>query len=652
MIEITELLVKSVLDMKEKVEQFKRGELDPVRFKAFRVSMGVYEQRIKNTYMVRTRIPGGVVALEQLEVISAISKKYGNGKLHLTSRQDIQFQNVELDNITPIMEELLKVGISTRGTGGNTVRNVGCSPLSGVSVDEVFDVTPYVKKVTDYLIKDPTTMNLPRKFKIAFSNSPEDTANATIADIGFIAKIQDGKKGFEVYGGGGFGGSPRVALKLEEFIEDKEVLYYVQAMKEVFEKEGDRSNKHKARIRFIVHRLGEEKFIELFRNQLLEVKNRSNLDIEVEGNDITTGNNTNQLNVVDKNYKNILFAQKQPGYYSVYIHPQGGNLLAEDLDKVLDFVKGLDYEASFRTTSTQGFFVRDLKEEDALKLIKITEGFSSRFALDHSITCAGAATCQLGLCLSQHLLTGIKEAFKGASDDIKAALPKIFISGCPNSCGAHEKGLIGLSGRAKRTSDGLVPAYSVSFDGKVGANIAKMGDVYGDIPAKKIPKFLLDLAELKVKSEIEDFEEFLKVKDEDIKDLISKHAVIESFCVNPDLYYDFGSSEPFSLEGRGPGECSAGVFDVINLDLSNAESSLAQYKSQRKSSDLYNAAVSAARALLILKGIDTNKDREVFKGFTKNFIETGYVKRSITDLIDTLLDYKLGDVEDLSLIHI
>ncbi|HEY8803890.1 MAG TPA: sulfurtransferase TusA family protein [Clostridium sp.] len=648
MVNITEDNYKVIEDFKEKADQYMAGELDPIRFKAFRVSMGVYEQRTSETYMVRTRIPGGVITLEQFKRISDIAKRYAKGYLRFTSRQDIQFQSVDISDVYNIMKELIEVGIITKGTGGNTVRNVECSPLSGVSINDVFDVTTYVREVTNYLLKDPSTMNLPRKYKIGFSNSPEDTANATISDLGFIAKIMDGKKGFEVYGGGGFGGNPKVSLKLEDFIETKDVLYYVQAMKELFEKEGDRSNKYKARIRYIVARLGEGKFIQLFKKEFTRIKADRNLDLTTDDVIEEKYAENTEISKISKYNKSVLFPQKQSGYVSLYVHPQGGSLAAENLQKILEYVYKLDNKVSIRLANTQSFFVRDLKEEDAKKLLEITAAFSSNFNIYNSVTCVGASTCQLGLCLSQNLLKAIKEEFEKYSDEVKASLPRAFISGCPNSCGRHQIGKIGLSGRAKRTEDGLLPSYSVSFGGSVGFGGAKMGEVYGDVPAKKLPKYFVELAELKNASGYECFEEFLKSSEVDIRDLTNKYGKVETFKENADVYYDLGASEKFSIEGRGPGECSTGVFDVIKLDLSNAESSLLKFKTSKESQHLCDAAVSSARTLLVLKGIDTAKDREIFKEFNINFVDTGYVKKDIKELFDTLIDYKLCDVSDIT----
>ena len=232
--------------------------------------------------MVRPRISGGCITIAQLKAISEIAKKYAENQIRFTTRQDIQFYSVKIDNLSNVLEDLIKAELTTKAAGGDGVRNVACSPLSGVAIDEVFDVTPYMKVAANYMMEDPKNLKLPRKYKIAFSNSAEDTVNATITDIGFIAKIVDGKRGFEVYGAGGLGGSPRVGIKLEDFIDHNDALYYVQAMKQIFEREGDRTNKHKARLRFILQRLGEENFKEMFKVELGKVRAEKDLTLNID----------------------------------------------------------------------------------------------------------------------------------------------------------------------------------------------------------------------------------------------------------------------------------------------------------------------------------------------------------------------------------
>ncbi|MHC1685359.1 MAG: nitrite/sulfite reductase [Clostridiaceae bacterium] len=536
MLKITDEVLKSLEEYKNNLQQFKEGIIK--EFKPFSAFMGIYEESNKETYMIRPRIPGGVVELEQLKAINEIAKKYGEGKVRFTTRQDFQFHSVKLDNLALALEELIKADLTTKGAGGNSVRNIACSPLSGVSQDEVFDVTPYVKEVSNYMLIDPANLVLPRKYKVSFSNSPADTVNATISDIGFIAKIVDGKRGFEVYAGGGLGGGARLAIKLEDFIEDTDALYYVQAMKQVFEREGDRANRHRARLRFVLQRLGEEEFVKVFKAELEKLKAEKDLKLNIELKEDTRSNKDNKADF-DNKYKNVVLPQKQEGYYSVYIHPQNGNLTTDSLDKILDYITSLDYEVSLRLTMTQGMYVRDLQGKDVQKLVDIIADFSSVYNVEGSITCAGPTICNYGINNSQGLLTDIAAAIKDKSEEVKDALPRIFISGCMNSCGQHQRGLIGLTGKRKRTDDGAVPVYAVSFNGSVGVGEARFGVVYGDIAAKKIPSFVVELAELKVNSGYVDFVDFIVNKEAEVRELVTKYSTLESLAENPDLYVDY-----------------------------------------------------------------------------------------------------------------
>lgn len=524
MIAITEDMLKSVADFKSKLQQYNEGTLESL--KPFTSIMGIYKEGPKDTYMVRSRIAGGVTTILQLQAISNIAKKY-EIEMRITTRQDLQFHSVKVQELANVLDDLLKCGLITRGAGGDGVRNIACSPLSGVAQDEIFDVTPYVKAITNYMMEDPNNLKLPRKYKIAFSNSVEDTANATIADIGFIAKIVDGKRGFEVYGGGGLGGNARLALKLEDFIADTEALFYAQAMKQVFAREGDRTNRHKARLRFVVQRLGEEEFIKMFRRELDQLKKsgqKLQLHIDPSDENLPDTKLTTESTWENK-YKNVIIPQKHVGYYSLYLHPRKGMITTHDLDELLAVLANLDYAISIRLTLTQGLFVRDLKEKDVQRLLELTSKFSSVFNMENSVACVGPTICNFGINNSQELLQNILEAFKDTSDVIKAALPRILISGCPNSCSQHQKGLIGLTGKRSRTENGVIPTYAISFNGKVGPGIARFGDVYGDIPAEKIANLLLELANLKIDSGYTCFVEFIENKEDGVKALVSNYSI-------------------------------------------------------------------------------------------------------------------------------
>lgn len=540
MITITEEILKSVEEFKNNLQLFNEGKIDD--FKSFSGIMGIYKERLTETYMVRPRIPGGCATLEQLKAISNIAKKYEGTQIRFTTRQDIQFHSVKIDNLGNILEDLIKAGLTTKAAGGDGVRNVACSPLSGVAVDEVFDVTPYMKAVANHMMEDPKNLKLPRKYKIAFSNSLEDTVNATITDIGFIAKIVNGKRGFEVYGAGGLGGGPRVGIKLEDFIDHKDALYYVQAIKQIFEREGDRTNRHKARLRFVLQRLGEEAFREMFRIELEKVRAEKDLTLNIDYSQKEDElENIKEVNIKqwDKKYKNRIINQKQKGYYTVYIHPISGNMTIDNLDIILNFLTNLDYKVSIRLTMTQGFFVRNLKESNAQKLIDLISEFSSIFNIDNSVVCAGPKICKFGINNSQGLLKKMIETFKYKPFEVKNALPQLLISGCQNSCAQPQKGIIGLIGKRKRTEDGMIPTYSILFNGKAGPGVARFGEAYGEVAAKKIPSFFKELAYLKVKSGYEDFVQFIENKETEIRKLVDKYSTFESINERPDLYSDF-----------------------------------------------------------------------------------------------------------------
>lgn len=635
----TEENLRAINKISSQVKGYKDKEIDSTRFKGFRVPLGVYEQRIRETYMVRMRIAGGVIDLEQLEKIIEVADTYAGEKVHLTTRQDIQFHNVEIDNIEKIIREVSEVGLSTYGTGGSTVRTIQSSPLSGVSKDDIFDVAPYALSVTDLMYRDPTSMNLPRKIKLAFSNSGEDTANATISDLGFIAKIKDGEKGFSVYVAGGLGGSSTVSIKLTDFIKEDELIYYVVAVKELFENEGDRTNRHKARIRFVLKRLGEETFRNLLDSYITKIKSERKLSLEIK----ELNNNYEKLTFEEEFQHNNLIKQKQGGYYSVYVHPLSGNIKTKDLKLVTDFIKKLPYKSSIRISNTQGFYVRDLRLADAKVLLKITKDFNEEYKVSTSITCAGASTCQLGLCVSPNLLKGIIEEFKDKEENIKRVLPRLFISGCQNSCGLHHKALIGFSGKAKNTLDGLIPMYNVVVNGRVG-NDAKLAERIGEIPAVRIPKFLSKLSENIDKSKIS-VEEYIKINVTLIKELIEEFSVIKSFNESPELYYDLYSENKFSIKELGASECSSGVFDIIKADVSDGEKYILKYKSENNIEDLYKGVTSIAKALLPLKNIDVEETNEVFKNFTLKFIDSGYVKSEVKEEFNKILNNETVNIE-------
>lgn len=508
---------------KNLAEYLEKGE-ESFPFKPFGAMMGVYMERSGNTFMVRPRSPGGLISLEQLKAISKIANKYSKRQIRFTTRQDIQFHKVDVKDTIEIMNELKKVNMYSVGTGGNTVRNVACSPLSGIEKGEAFDVTPFALEATNFIVRDENSVKMPRKLKVSFSNSKKDTGNATFADLGFVATVKDGIEGFEVFIAGGYGGGSRVSLKLTDFIDAKDTMYYIDAILEFFYREGDRENKAKARLRHLVKKFGEEEFTKKYYEYLTVSKEKDlKLDIDElrerysETQNTTVGNKTTIEN-------KLVEETKYDGIYAVYIHPRRAKLETRDLNKITKYLDSLDYDITLRLTPTQGFVVRGLTGSDSEILLDIIKDFTSQYDIDNSLVCVGADTCRTGIGSSQKLFGSILMKFKDVPEDIKTQIPKLYVSGCPSSCGQHLRGQIGFSGKLKRIDGESISVYAVYFDGRVGED-AKLGERYGDIKAKEIPKFLYEMALLKRKSGYSDFSKFFDKSHEEILDLVEQYDV-------------------------------------------------------------------------------------------------------------------------------
>lgn len=513
---------KYIENYREKIKEYAIKGEEQLKFKSFGAITGVYQERSGVTYMVRPRTPAGAIDLNQLRAVSRIAAKYGKRQIRFTTRQDIQFHKVVLDDTIKIIDELKKARIYTVGTGGNSARNVACSPLAGLEKEEVFDVTPFAIASTNFIVKDENSVKLPRKLKLAFSGTQKDTGNTSFADLGFIADRTDGEETFRVLLGGGFGGGSRLAIELEEKINPKDTLYYVEAVKEFFYCEGDRENRAKARFRHLVKKFGEEEFLRKFYNYL-KVAKKKNLDID--------GSLIIDIEIASKDFgKEIEFQNsrvletKYSGIYGVYVHPKKGKLKTSDLNRIIRYIEGLSYDISIRLTPTQGFIIRGVKGEDVEGLITIIEPFTSQYDIENSLVCVGADTCRTGIGSSQKLFQRILNKFRNAEDSIKVQLPKLYISGCPSSCGQHLRGEIGFSGKLRKVNGQITSVYVLYMGGAVGEN-RRLAEKRGEITAKELPSFLYELAEFKRSTGIEEFSKFMKLKNQDIERIIFKYNI-------------------------------------------------------------------------------------------------------------------------------
>ncbi|MFV0342453.1 MAG: nitrite/sulfite reductase [Anaerocolumna sp.] len=514
-------LYKEVAGFREIGHRFLRKELTVAEFKAASGGMGVYAQRGGEKFMIRLRIPSGIFDYNHFKLIGNYISKYNLEYVHFTTRQALQLHDLDIDTLCDIMEDAIINGLYSRGSGGNFPRNVSLSPLAGVDKEEAFDVTPYAKAAGAYLMDKITKYRLPRKLKIAFSSSGKDTANATLADLGFIAQKQGNKQFFKVYVGGGLGNNARLAVEIDELIRPSEVLDYVEAVLRIFMAEGDYENKNRARLRYVCDRMGEDAFINCFKGHVKEVKETMNLK-KVKGvrSIITNREVLTENNMVLREKEVIL--QKQPGLYTVEIHPPCGIISGKEFLMLMDCLENQEYK-DVRLSMTESIYIRNLKESGVLGVLKIYEKIKRKENIYKSVTCIGVPTCQIGILNSRELLHSTIIYLEEKKIPLQY-LPSIYVSGCFNSCGRHQVSPLGFAGGKKRVEGQIEEVFEIHVGGKVLEGGTRFGKVLGQIKSSEVPVFMNELGcrlyELK-----KEYSEYIEEDIKDFEHLVSTYLV-------------------------------------------------------------------------------------------------------------------------------
>jgi sulfite reductase (ferredoxin) len=642
------------------VERFVNGDLSASILKARRVPRGIYEQRQNGTYMVRVRVPGGALGAAQARNLAGVASRYGSGTLHVTTRQDVQIHDVKIEQTPAVMRELFQAGLTSKGGGGNTVRNVTACPFAGICPAERFDVTPCVVAVTEYLIALPGSYNLPRKYKIAFSGCGADCALAQVNDLGFIAHVRDGEPGFSVYAGGGMGAEPRVADRMEEWVPAAQVVRVAEAVRRLFDRLGDRRNRRRARLRFAVERIGAETFRGMLRDTLDAVTAdgapASELPVEIAERPIEPAGDYRGL-LADMAGLEAL-QQRQSGYVAVPLRLPLGQIAWKALAALADVAERFSAEKMLRATQDQNLLLRFVREADITPLRAEIERVlgpdaGRRTAAQSFIACTGAATCRLGLCLSQPAAVACAQALDraGLAPSTLAAVD-IRMNGCPNACGQHPIGTVGLFGAAQRVGERLVPAYRVLLGARRGEGHTRLGTSAGLVPARALPAFLVDLlSDFQAgRAPGDAFADYFDRKGvSHFQSVIERHTPVPAYADDPTFYHDWGRDEDFSLAGRGAGECGAGVFEVIAEDLSVAAKALEQARTASEPGEaLFRGLLATARTLLITRGLDSQDPDAIIRSFETHFVDTGLVDAGFRGLLARARGYREGWREALA----
>ncbi|MGB5041997.1 MAG: nitrite/sulfite reductase, partial [Nitrospira sp.] len=508
-------IVEEIETFEAEAQRVLGGDLSTDIFKPFRLQYGIYGQRQPGVQMVRIKIPFGGLTANQLRQVADLADQYATGVGHVTTRQDIQLHFVELKHVPEMMRLMASVGLTTREACANTVRNVTACHLAGVCQGEVFDVTPYAKTVAYHLLRNPLNQSLPRKFKIALSGCRQDCALTPIHDIGLLAaKRADGTIGFRMVAGGGLGSTPRMAQVLREFTPMDELLPTIEAVIKVFDTLGNRKNRNKARMKFVIEKLGFDEFKRRWEAayaamgyavpthepiKLLDYADAPPLMMPTKAGVLSNGHGNGsgdgavslngQVSAFQAWRRTNVVPQRQAGFVTAAIKLPMGDLTGDQMWVVADLAERYS-NGNIRTTINQNMVIRWIPEgrleEFYQELMQHSLGDPGAELVEDIIACPGTDTCGLGITSSKGMARALAEVFPAGQvpEDLRDVSVKI--SGCHNSCAQHHIATIGLHGVGKRLGEHTAPHYELHLGGHVDGT-PKIGQLVVKLPAKNVP---------------------------------------------------------------------------------------------------------------------------------------------------------------------
>lgn len=651
------------------IDQFKAGEIQAGQLKSNRVPMGIYEQLKNQHYMLRLRCAGGLVTPKQLAKIAFVGHQLSTSHLHVTTRQEIQIHNVDIEDAIPALKKLEKVGISSAGGGGNTVRNMMVDDRSGLTADEEFDVYPYVEELTSRLIAEKDSFTMPRKYKVAIDTSVATANYSYIADLGLQARIKDGQRGFRVLIAGSAASNAHTGWEVFDFLPEKDLYRAAKALKNWFHKYGNRRNRHKARMRYVFYKYGTEEAKRLYLEEFKELKKDGSIDFEAPALPLEHHKpNFPPLKApTDFETWKRRYAHKQTNaeglkenLWYAYIPLRHGNNSTDFFAEVAEYLGNYGNDV-IRFTKKEQIQVRNIPEEYLTNIYAFFKKLGV-YQIDYPVVvtnltcCTGADTCRLGICLPKGAIDGIAKQLLNSNLNLDA-IPdfELRMNGCTNICALATWGDLGFSGRVGRVGDDPYPAYTIwlPVKGKHEIDLQQ-----GYIAAKKIPAFVEDYLRdvIAEQANYADYYDYVAKRGVNIvKDLIAKYKEVAPYSEEPDTFFDFGDDEKFSLIKYGKAECSAGLFDIIEIDQDTIREKRKEVELLMKnipqgvSADLqadgkqatskiekllHDIVFSENRMLLVTRGLDPRTDEDVYNGFEKEFIAAGIIPQKFKVLTD------------------
>ena len=634
------IVEKDIIELADKITQFNNLQIDEEKFRSLRLARGVYGQRQAGVQMIRIKLPYGKVKSNQLRRIAAVSDEYSRGRLHITTRQDIQIHYVDLDRTPELWAELERDEVTLREACGNVVRNVTASETAGIDIDEPFDVSPYADALYKFFLRNPICQEMGRKFKVSFSSTDEDTGLSYLHDLGYIAKIQDGVRGFKVMVAGGLGSQPRHAEVLFDFLPSDKIIPLMEGVLRVFDRYGERKSRAKARMKFLLKDIGLDAFKELITKEQNAIELKT-VTIDADGYVPSKPVSVDAPEVAIKNqvafdlWKSTnLIPQKQEGYVAIGIKVLLGDFYTDKARLLSDLVD--KYAAGeIRLTLRQNIVIPFVKKDlvphfyqELEKLGFVEAGYNK--AVDIT-ACPGTDTCNLGIASS----TGIAEELERV---IAAEYPQylqnedlvIKISGCMNACGQHNMANIGFQGMTVRTPGKLVaPALQVLLGGgNLGNGNALFADKVVKVPSRRGPEALCRiLNDFEENANGKEFVDYYKEKGEKyFYDLLNDLQDVSN--LTQEDFIDWGESEKY-VKQIGIGECAGVVIDLIATlffeseeKIENAQTSFNDGVYSSAIYYAYQSIVNSAKALLLADDQKTNTHAGIISKFDELFVSS------------------------------
>ena len=632
------IVAKDIIDLERKISQFYEGTIDEERFRSLRLARGVYGQRQFGVQMIRIKLPYGKLTSEQLHRVANVSDEYSRGRLHITTRQDIQIHHVSLDRTPELWAELEKSDITLREACGNAVRNVTASETAGIDKDEPFDVSPYAHATFEFFLRNPICQELGRKFKISFSGTDKDTALSFMHDLGFIAKIKNGERGFKVMLAGGLGSQARLADTLFEFIEADKIIPVTEAVLRVFDRFGERSKRSKARLKFLLKDIGLDAFVKLVEEEQNALSTKSfpidtsKFDAEIVIPNVEVPSVEIEDKVAYELWKatNVI-EQKQVGLNAIGIKVRLGDFYTDKARILADLIKkyaGNEIRLSLR----QNILIRHVKDEllpffytELQKLGFVEAGYESTLDIT---SCPGTDTCNLGIASSTGISTELGKVLKNEFPQfVNNKEIAIKISGCMNSCGQHSMAHIGFQGMTIKSGKLVAPALQVLLGGGVlGNGEGRIATKVLKIPSKRGPEALRAILN-DYQSNVIEGETFLDYYDRQGEKYFYNllKPISDTTNLVPSDFIDWGAEEQFEM-AVGVGECAGVVIDLIATLLLESEEKLqnaVESINLKQYSDgiyyAYLSMVNTAKALLLSEEVKTNTHAGIISDFETTF---------------------------------